>query len=46
MDPSRKIFPLTAKNRIPDPSEVLAPEFKEEFRRSAICSVSKTIDVD
>src|SRR5258707_11175657 len=40
-----KIFPMTTKNRIPDPSEILALEFKGEFRRSAICSVSKTIDI-
>jgi hypothetical protein len=45
IDPSRKIFPLTTKNRIPDPSEILALEFKGEFRRSAICSVSQTIDI-
>src|SRR5882757_10399030 len=38
---SRQIFPLTTKNRIPDPSEILALEFKGEFRRSAICSVSQ-----
>jgi len=46
IDLSRKIFPLTTKNRIPDPSEILALEFKGEFRRSAICSVSQTIDID
>ena len=40
-----QIFPLTTKNRIPDPSEILALEFKGEFRRSAICLVSKTIDI-
>src|SRR5258705_4981909 len=34
------------KNRIPDPSEIFALEFKGEFRRSAICSVSQTIDID
>src|SRR5437899_10924215 len=41
-----QIFPLTTKNRIPDPSEILALEFKGEFRRSEICSVSQTIDID
>src|SRR5258708_714415 len=34
------------KNRIPDPSEIPALEFKGEFRRSEICSVSQTIDID
>ena len=34
------------KNRILDPSEIFALEFKEEFQRSAICSVSQTIDID
>jgi hypothetical protein len=33
-------------HHIPDPSEILALEFKGEFRRSAICSVSQTIDID
>src|SRR5882724_4372516 len=28
-----KIFPMTTKNRIPDPSEILALEFKGEFQR-------------
>src|SRR5713226_9101510 len=41
-----KIFPLTTNNRIPDPSEILALEFKGEFQRSAICSVPMTIDID
>jgi len=43
---SRKIFSLTTKNRISDPSEILALEFKEEFRRSPICSVLQTVDID
>jgi hypothetical protein len=42
----RKFFPRTAKNRLFDPSETCALDFKGEFRRSAICSVSTTIDVD
>jgi hypothetical protein len=42
----RKFFPRTAKNRLLDPSETCALDFKGEFRRSAICSVSTTIDVD
>jgi len=37
---------MTTKDRIPDPSEILALEFKEEFRRSAMRSVSATIDID
>ncbi len=36
----------TTKNRLPDPSETCAPEFKEEFRRSVMRSVSATTDVD
>jgi hypothetical protein len=39
-------FPLTPKNRPVDPSEIRALEFKGEFRRSAICSVSGTIGID
>jgi hypothetical protein len=34
------------KNRLGDPSGIRALEFKREFRRSAISSVSATIDVD
>jgi hypothetical protein len=30
----------------PDPPEIWAVEFKEEFRRSAICSVSATIGMN
>src|SRR5205814_7891790 len=32
--------------RLADPSAICALEFKEEFRRSAICSVSATIGID
>src|SRR5580658_2519103 len=32
-------------HRIPNPSEILALEFKGGFRRSAICSVSLTVDI-
>ena len=39
-------FRQTAKNRLGDPSETRAPEFKEEFPRSAICSVSATIAIN
>jgi hypothetical protein len=42
----RKFFLRTAKNRLADPSENRALEFKHEFRRSAICSVSATIGID
>jgi hypothetical protein len=38
-------FPLTSKNRLVDPSEIRALDFKHQFRRSAICAVS-TIGVD
>jgi hypothetical protein len=41
-----QFFPLTAKNRPGDPSEIRALEFKGEFRRSAICSISGTIGID
>jgi len=34
------------KNRLTDPSEIRALDFKHEFRRSAICSVSDTIGID
>jgi len=37
---------MTTEEPYPDPSEILALEFKGEFRRSAICSVSQTIDID
>jgi hypothetical protein len=41
-----KLFRRTVKNRPPDPSEICALDFKREFRRSAISSVSATIDID
>jgi hypothetical protein len=41
-----KFFLCPLKHRIHDPSEILAVEFKGEFRRSAICSVSATIGID
>jgi hypothetical protein len=42
----RKFFLQTMKHRAPDPSEICALDFEEEFRRSAICSVSATIGID
>jgi hypothetical protein len=42
----RKFFLRTTKNHLPDPSESCALEFKEEFRRFRICSVSATIGID
>jgi hypothetical protein len=42
----RKFFLTITKNRLADPSEICALEFKEEFRRSAICSVSATIGIN
>jgi hypothetical protein len=41
-----KFFMRTPKHRPLDPSENRALDFKGEFRRSAICPVSETIDVD
>jgi hypothetical protein len=41
-----KFFLPTMKNRLPDPSEICALEFKGEFRRFKICSVSATIGID
>ncbi|MET4291218.1 hypothetical protein ABIB06_002567 [Bradyrhizobium sp. LB8.2] len=37
-----KFFLHAMKNRLPDPSEICALEFKGEFRRFKICSVSAT----
>ena len=34
------------ENRLPDPSEICAPEFKGEFRRFGIGSVSATIETN
>src|SRR6185312_5419262 len=42
----RKFFLCMMKNRLPDPSEICALDFKHEFGRSAVCSVSATIDND
>lgn len=41
-----KFFLRTTKNRLTDPSEICALEFKHEFRRFTICSVSTTIGVN
>ncbi|MGB6549199.1 MAG: hypothetical protein WBF24_10285, partial [Xanthobacteraceae bacterium] len=42
----RKFFQRRTKNRLPNPSEIFALDFKREFRRFKICSVSATIDID
>jgi hypothetical protein len=42
----RKFFPRTMKNRLPDPSEIRALEFKGEFRGFRIRSVSATIGIN
>jgi hypothetical protein len=42
----RKFFPRTMKNRLPSPSEIRAYDFKRQFRRFEICSVSATIGID
>jgi len=39
-------FLRIVKDRRGDPSEIRAPDFKGEFWRSTICSVSATIDID
>jgi len=41
-----KFFLRIAKNRLTDPSEIRALDFKDEFRRFATCSVSTTIGID
>jgi hypothetical protein len=41
-----KIFLRTTKNRLVDPSEICALEFKGEIRRLGVCSVSATIGID
>jgi hypothetical protein len=41
-----KFFLHTMKNRLPDPSEICALEFKGEFRRFKICLVLATIGID
>ena len=35
-----------AAGRLSDPSEICTPDFKHEFRRSAICPVSATVGID
>jgi hypothetical protein len=42
----RQFFSRIPKNRIPDPSENRALEFKWEFRRFGICSVSAAIGIN
>jgi hypothetical protein len=42
----RKFFLRTMKNRLPDPSEICALDFKGQFPRSAISSVSATIGIN
>jgi hypothetical protein len=39
-------FPTRSKHRALKPSEIRALDFKGEFRRSAICSVSATIGIN
>jgi hypothetical protein len=39
-------FGACSKNRAPNPSEIYAFDSKQEFRRSAICSVPATIGID
>ena len=41
----RKFFLRVPKNRLRDPSESCALDFKQEYRRSVICSVSATIGI-
>ena len=42
----RKFFQRATKNRLADPSENRALDFKHEFRRHAICSISATIGIN
>jgi hypothetical protein len=42
----RKFFQCTLKHRAPDPSGICALDFKENFRRFAIWSISATIGID
>jgi hypothetical protein len=39
-------LPRPTKNRLADPSEICALDFKQEFRRSEILSVSGTTGAD
>jgi hypothetical protein len=41
-----QLFLSIMKNRLADPSEICALEFKEKFRRSSICMVSPTIGIN
>jgi hypothetical protein len=41
-----QIFSAHLKNRLPDPSEICALDFKHEFRRFRICPVSATIGIN
>jgi hypothetical protein len=41
-----KCFPHATRNRLRNPSEIFALEFKGEFRRFKICSVMPTIGTD
>ena len=43
-DLSLRLSKIVRNNRVPDRSEIRALDFKGEFRRSAICSFSTTID--
>jgi len=42
----RKFILHATRNRLTDPSKILVRDFKQEFRRSAIGSVSATIGID
>jgi hypothetical protein len=46
LNSAHKFFLLAMKNRHPDPSEICALEFKGEFRRFGIGSVSATIGIN
>jgi len=41
-----KFFLCTRENHLPDPSKICALEFKSEFRRFGIYSVSATIGIN
>ena len=41
-----QIFRRRTKNRLADPSEICALDFKQQLRRSTICSVSATIGIN
>ncbi len=46
LNSKRKFFLHATKNRLSDPSEISALDFKHEFRQFAICSVSQSIGDD